>query len=262
MLAYLVIREGSKWTDVFRLIPGPVGHHRPAPTNQIVIKDERCSRCHAEVFFSQGEWTLRDLESRNGTAVGTQWCAATTCSSRATSSASASRNWPSSTTCPRLFPTRAPLLRPAAGMNDETVTTSAVLPTTTACWRTQEPATITHRRGQTKFLEPHEQGATTQGDSQARPGRRHALPAGVRAGQGARHRCPWPMLALTGLFERNPSRRRRRAAAAARLSGRAHGNRPGNCRLANRLRACPTTASRTSWRPPCCARARRCWPAT
>ena len=29
MLAYLVIREGSKWTDVFRLIPGQVGHHRP-----------------------------------------------------------------------------------------------------------------------------------------------------------------------------------------------------------------------------------------
>lgn len=72
MLAYLVIREGSKWTDVFRLVPGqPVTVGR-APTNQIVVKDERCSRTHAEIFFSQERWVLRDLESRNGTVVGSQ----------------------------------------------------------------------------------------------------------------------------------------------------------------------------------------------
>ena len=41
-----------------------------APTNQIVIKDERCSRTHVEVFTSGGRWTIRDLESRNGTFVG------------------------------------------------------------------------------------------------------------------------------------------------------------------------------------------------
>src|SRR3954469_10411876 len=70
MLAYLVIREGSKWADVFRLVPGQAVTIGRSPTNQIVIKDERCSRCHAEVFFSQGEWTLRDLESRNGTEIG------------------------------------------------------------------------------------------------------------------------------------------------------------------------------------------------
>ena len=70
MLAYLVIREGSKWTDVFRLVPGQAVTIGRAPTNQIVIKDERCSRCHAEVFFSQGQWVVRDLESRNGTMVG------------------------------------------------------------------------------------------------------------------------------------------------------------------------------------------------
>src|SRR5271156_3480606 len=72
MLAYLVIREGSKWTDVFRLIPGQSVTIGRAPTNQIVIKDERCSRCHAEVFLSQGTWILRDLESRNGTLVGSE----------------------------------------------------------------------------------------------------------------------------------------------------------------------------------------------
>ena len=71
-LAYLVIREGSKWTDVFRLVPGQTVTIGRAPTNQIVIKDERCSRNHAEVFMSDGQWTLRDLDSRNGTVVGEQ----------------------------------------------------------------------------------------------------------------------------------------------------------------------------------------------
>lgn len=69
MLAYLVIREGSKWTDVFRLIPGRTVTIGRAPTNQIVVKDERCSRGHAEVFLSNGQWTVRDLDSRNGTLV-------------------------------------------------------------------------------------------------------------------------------------------------------------------------------------------------
>ena len=69
MLAYLVIREGSKWTDVFRLVPGRTVTVGRAGTNQIVIKDERCSRTHVEVFLNRGEWTLRDLESRNGTFI-------------------------------------------------------------------------------------------------------------------------------------------------------------------------------------------------
>jgi Nif-specific regulatory protein len=72
LLAYLVIREGSKWSDVFRLVPGRTVTIGRAPTNQIVIKDEQASRHHAEVFVTQGQWTLRDLDSRNGTAVGAQ----------------------------------------------------------------------------------------------------------------------------------------------------------------------------------------------
>ena len=67
--AYLVIREGSKWTDVFRLLQGESVTIGRAPTNRIVVKDERCSRNHSEVFPSKGEWILRDLESRNGTTV-------------------------------------------------------------------------------------------------------------------------------------------------------------------------------------------------
>ncbi len=70
MLAYLVIREGNKWSDVFRLIPGRTVTMGRAPTNEIVIKDERCSRYHAELFMTRDQWTLRDLDSRNGTVVG------------------------------------------------------------------------------------------------------------------------------------------------------------------------------------------------
>ncbi len=70
MLAYLVIREGTKWTDVFRLVPGRTVTIGRAATNQIIVKDERASRSHAEVFLTEGRWTLRDLESRNGTTIG------------------------------------------------------------------------------------------------------------------------------------------------------------------------------------------------
>jgi len=71
-LAYLVIRDGLKWTDVFRLVSGETVTIGRAATNQIVVKDDRCSRSHAEIFNSSGLWILRDLESRNGTVVGEQ----------------------------------------------------------------------------------------------------------------------------------------------------------------------------------------------
>ncbi len=69
MLAYLVIREGSKWTDVYRLTPGQAVTIGRAPTNHIVVKDERCSRSHAEIFLTDDHWIVRDLDSRNGTFV-------------------------------------------------------------------------------------------------------------------------------------------------------------------------------------------------
>ena len=68
--AYLVIRDGKKWSDVFRLIPGRTITIGRSPTNQIVIKEDQASRQHAEIFYSDGAWTVRDLNSRNGTAVG------------------------------------------------------------------------------------------------------------------------------------------------------------------------------------------------
>ena len=69
MNAYLIIREGSKWADVVRLVPGESVTMGRAPTNTIVVKDERCSRNHAEAFLAKGQWKLRDLDSRNGTLV-------------------------------------------------------------------------------------------------------------------------------------------------------------------------------------------------
>ena len=69
-IAYLVIRDGKKWSDVFRLMPGRTVTIGRSPTNQIVIKEDQASRQHAEIFSSDGKWTVRDLNSRNGTAVG------------------------------------------------------------------------------------------------------------------------------------------------------------------------------------------------
>lgn len=67
--AYLIIRQGTRWTDVFRLDP-----RRPlivgrASSNEIPVADERSSRRHAEIFFEEGVWKVRDLGSRNGTFV-------------------------------------------------------------------------------------------------------------------------------------------------------------------------------------------------
>ena len=66
-VAYLVVREGSSWRDVFRLQPGQVTTVGRAATNRVVIRDDICSRRHCEVFHSGDSWVLRDLGSRNGT---------------------------------------------------------------------------------------------------------------------------------------------------------------------------------------------------
>jgi len=65
--AYLIIRQGHRWTDVFRLEPGHALVIGRASSNEIPVADELCSRRHAEIFFEAGEWKVRDLGSRNGT---------------------------------------------------------------------------------------------------------------------------------------------------------------------------------------------------
>src|SRR5438034_5269651 len=67
--AYLVIRRDDGFGDVFPLVAGQRYTLGRAATNRIVLKDELCSREHAEVYHADGRWRLRDLESLNGTRI-------------------------------------------------------------------------------------------------------------------------------------------------------------------------------------------------
>jgi Nif-specific regulatory protein len=67
--AYLVVRRPDGFGDVFPLAAGQAYLLGRATTNQIVLKDDLCSREHAEVRFADGAWRLRDLSSLNGTRV-------------------------------------------------------------------------------------------------------------------------------------------------------------------------------------------------
>lgn len=67
--AFLVVREGNSWRDVFRLSAAQVMTIGRAATNRIVLRDELCSRNHCELYRNGETWVLRDLGSRNGTMV-------------------------------------------------------------------------------------------------------------------------------------------------------------------------------------------------
>jgi transcriptional regulator with GAF, ATPase, and Fis domain len=156
MTAYLVIREGSKWTDVFRLVEGESVTIGRAPTNAIVVKDERCSRNHAEVFQSQGQWTLRDLDSRNGTMVHAERIQSDYLlqagdvvrigNSHLAFVHDLSQAFPDSNTVLR---TSQPMENGEEATHDERDDESVL--------ETYEPTTITHRRNQSRFLERAEE---------------------------------------------------------------------------------------------------------
>ena len=140
-----------------RLSAGPRadGDRGRAPTNQIVIKDERCSRCHAELFQSEGRWTLRDLDSRNGTIVGdglvrgdhplTPGDIIHIGRSQLAFVDDLSKAFPDSSGA---LATHAVVARGCRAL--ETHREVGVIDG-------HEPTTITHRRGQTKFLEPRDE---------------------------------------------------------------------------------------------------------
>jgi transcriptional regulator with GAF, ATPase, and Fis domain len=67
--AYLVVRREDGFGDVFQLVSGQTYTMGRAPSSRIVLKDDLCSREHAEVRFSGGRWRVRDLNSLNGTRV-------------------------------------------------------------------------------------------------------------------------------------------------------------------------------------------------
>ncbi|MBS0208457.1 MAG: sigma 54-interacting transcriptional regulator [Planctomycetes bacterium] len=163
MLAYLVIREGSKWSDVFRLSAGAKVTIGRASTNTIVLKDERCSRFHAEVFPVDDQWHVRDLDSRNGTRVGQEDIHG----ERPLNTGDVIRigdsqikfvnelhqAFPDATVAGKLAEDAAP--EPAVG--------SAVF----ADAELSEPTTITHRRQRTKYFQPEENGLPEPSAGQA-----------------------------------------------------------------------------------------------
>ena len=68
-VAFLLTWDGTTWRDVVRLRHGQVTTIGRSATNRIVLQDDACSRNHCEIFFSEGDWRLRDLGSRNGTNI-------------------------------------------------------------------------------------------------------------------------------------------------------------------------------------------------
>jgi transcriptional regulator with GAF, ATPase, and Fis domain len=70
--AYLVIRREDGFGDVFPLVPGQRYTIGRATTNNIVLKDDLCSREHAEVSSTDDRWNVRDLSSLNGTRVNSK----------------------------------------------------------------------------------------------------------------------------------------------------------------------------------------------
>jgi transcriptional regulator with GAF, ATPase, and Fis domain len=66
---HLLVRDPVAGQSVVRLVPGERVTIGRAPTNQVVVHDDRASRVHAEIHETAGGWAVRDLESRNGTLV-------------------------------------------------------------------------------------------------------------------------------------------------------------------------------------------------
>ena len=247
--AYLVIREGSKWSDVFRLVPGQSVTIGRAPTNQIVLKDERCSRNHAEVFMSGGQWTLRDLESRNGTIVGDQMV-------RGDLAAEPGRRDPHRphpaglrpSACPR------PFLRGRCQHGGRAAS---------------RPRHARRHRGRRRRI--RRAGGLRADDDHAPPRRRPSFSrrarkkrAGVsKIGRAAAKLCRLAFelakapdlaamadLALAGLFEETQTDAGALLLLPADHQGAAARRRPGSGRLAQLHRRTATTACPTSWPPP------------
>lgn len=62
--AYVVVRRDDGFGDVFPLVPGQTYTLGRAATNSIVLKEDLCSRDHAELTYSGNRWRVRTY-SRN-----------------------------------------------------------------------------------------------------------------------------------------------------------------------------------------------------
>jgi Nif-specific regulatory protein len=65
----LVARQDDGYGEVYPLESGQRYTLGRATTNRIVLRDDLCSREHAEIFQDADGWHLRDLKSLNGTRV-------------------------------------------------------------------------------------------------------------------------------------------------------------------------------------------------
>lgn len=65
--AFLVICRDDGYGDVYPLNPDERILLGRATTNSVVLKDDLCSREHAEVSLIDGQWSVHDLGSLNGT---------------------------------------------------------------------------------------------------------------------------------------------------------------------------------------------------
>jgi transcriptional regulator with GAF, ATPase, and Fis domain len=69
---YLLVRDPAGGRTAVRLVAGQRLSVGRAPTNHIVVLDERASRQHAEIFPNARGWAVRDLDSRNGSLLDGQ----------------------------------------------------------------------------------------------------------------------------------------------------------------------------------------------
>ncbi|WP_145353527.1 sigma 54-interacting transcriptional regulator [Roseimaritima multifibrata] len=150
--AYLVIRQGGRWTDVLRLRPGRRVLIGRASTSQIVIHSDRCSRQHSEIFpVQEGEfWVVRDLSSRNGTLVNSQAISEDHVLSEGETIEVAGCQMTFVHRISDAFDTGTGPARAPTASGDEQQTSGG------------EEATITHRRDSSAYLEPLEKTGDRQ----------------------------------------------------------------------------------------------------
>jgi Nif-specific regulatory protein len=152
---YLVVRREDGFGDVFPLTEGQRYTLGRAPTNRIVLKDDLCSREHAEIYHADGRWRLRDLSSLNGTRLN---------GSRLTS------EW-------ELSPGDEVHLGRTTLLFVEAM---EQLPDVPAQPRTGEGMSIKKRLGQTRFLTPVPPAAAAAETAQATRGEQTPAPPSAR----------------------------------------------------------------------------------
>ena len=67
--AYLILTQNGEQMQVYSFTGESVITIGRATENVVSFIDDRCSRFHAKLFFSEGQWYIQDLGSRNGTFV-------------------------------------------------------------------------------------------------------------------------------------------------------------------------------------------------